>query len=37
LTGDGLPQMPLGGLPEESREELIGLVQRWLDAGSPEP
>lgn len=37
LTGNGLPQMPLGGLPEESKDQLMALVQQWLDAGSPAP
>lgn len=37
LTGNGMPQMPLGGLPENSRAELLGLVQRWIEAGSPAP
>lgn len=37
LTGNGMPQMPLGGLPDDSKDSLMALVQRWIDAGYPAP
>jgi glucose/arabinose dehydrogenase len=37
LTGNGMPKMPLGGLPDESKDQLMALVQKWIAAGSPAP
>ncbi len=37
LSGDGVPQMPPGGLISTNKKELMELVQQWIKAGSPAP
>ncbi|MBC7742158.1 MAG: PQQ-dependent sugar dehydrogenase [Bdellovibrionaceae bacterium] len=37
LNGDGVPQMPPSGLPEDHKQSLLSLVKQWVDAGTPAP
>lgn len=37
LNGQGVPQMPPGGLAAEHKAENLALVKRWVDAGYPAP
>ena len=37
LNGQGVAQMPVGGLPVNQKDSLLQLVQKWMNAGQPEP
>jgi hypothetical protein len=37
LQGQGVPQMPPGGLVSSNKQELLDLVKKWVDAGYPAP
>ncbi|MFZ3230842.1 MAG: PQQ-dependent sugar dehydrogenase [Pseudobdellovibrio sp.] len=37
LAGNGVPQMPPGGLISENKKELLDLVSKWIEAGKPAP
>lgn len=37
LQGEGVPQMPPGGLNPDHKDELFSLVKRWVEAGYPAP
>lgn len=37
LNGQGVAQMPVGGLPPAEKDLLLQLVQKWMQAGEPEP